>query len=43
MGVCLNNATTSKTDDFTAQVTFKVTLGEFDNFWQHCKNYNSSI
>ena len=26
-----------------AQVTFKGTLGEFHNFWQHCTNYNMSI
>ena len=26
-----------------AQVTFKGTLGEFNNFWQHCTNYNMSI
>ena len=26
-----------------AQVTFKGTLGEFHNFWQHCTNYNVSI
>ena len=25
------------------QVTFKGTLGEFNNLWQHCKNYNMSI
>ena len=26
-----------------AQVTFKGTLGEFHNFWQHCTNYIMSI
>ena len=25
------------------QVTFKGTLGEFHNFWQHCTNYIMSI
>ena len=26
-----------------AQVTFKGTVGEFNNYWQHCKNDNTSI
>ena len=29
--------------NYSAQVTFKGTLGEFRNFWQYCTNYIMSI
>ena len=32
-----------KVGTIPAQVTFKGTLGEFHNFWHHCRNYNMSI
>ena len=32
---------TDSLTEIMAQVTFKGTLDEFHNFWQHCTNYMS--